>query len=222
VDDGRGARPLVRPAAEDLFRLGTAEAVEAGRRQALAGAADPGPLHADAVRVLAGYADPDLGQRALAEAFLGYLAARPDAVWRDCRPGHLTASTLVIDPSGDAVLLALHPLVGSWVQLGGHLEPADPSLASAAAREAAEESGIPGLRLDPTPLHLDVHPVTCSIGVPTRHFDVRYLAVAPPGAEPVLTAELLDLRWFPAAQLPDDTAPDLPDLVARARHRLRA
>ena len=226
ADDGRGARPLVRPDPEDLFRLGTAEAVEAGRLAALAGTADPGPLHADAVRVLTGYAAPDRGQAALREAFLGYLAARPDAVWRDCRPGHLTASVLVLDPTRDAVLLALHPRLGAWVQLGGHLEPADAGLAGAAAREAAEESGIGGLRLDPAPVDLDVHPVTCSLGVPTRHFDVRYLAVAPPGAEPVSPAELArpaelaDVRWFPAGALPADAAADIPDLVARARRRL--
>jgi coenzyme F420-0:L-glutamate ligase len=221
VDDGRGSRPLLRPAADDLFRLGTAEAVEAGRRAALAGGADPGPLHADAARVLAGYADPDPGQRALRQAFLGYLAARPDAVWRDCRPGHLTASALVVDPARDAVLLALHPRIGAWVQLGGHLEPADTALLGAAGREAAEESGIPDLRLDPAPLHLDVHPVTCSLGVPTRHFDVRYLAVAAPGAEPVRTGELADLRWFPATGLPADAAADIPELVVRAQRRLR-
>jgi coenzyme F420-0:L-glutamate ligase/coenzyme F420-1:gamma-L-glutamate ligase len=31
VDDRRGSRPLVRPAGEDMFRLGTAEAAAAGR-----------------------------------------------------------------------------------------------------------------------------------------------------------------------------------------------
>ena len=220
VDDRRGVRALIRPAAEDLFRLGTAEAVEAGRRAALAGVADPGPLHADAVRVLSGYTGTDPGQRALRQAFLAYLAARPDAVWRDCRPGHLTGSALVLDPARDAVLLGLHSRVGAWVQLGGHLEPPDAGLAAAAAREAAEESGIAGLRLDPAPLHLDVHPVTCSLGVPTRHFDVRYLAVAAAGAEPVPTGELADLRWFRTAQLPAGAAEDIPDLVARARARL--
>jgi coenzyme F420-0:L-glutamate ligase len=220
VDDGRGSRPLLRPAAEDLFRLGTAEAVELGRREALAGMADPGPLHADAVRVLAALADPDPGQRALREAFLGYLAARPDAVWQDCRPGHLTASALLVDPIRDAVLLALHPRIGAWVPLGGHLEPADTGLAGAAAREVAEEAGIADLRVDQAPLQLDVYPVTCALGVPTRHFDVCYLATAPTATEPMLTAELLDLRWFPAAELPADVAPDVPALVARARHRL--
>ena len=67
-----------------------------------------------------------------------------------------------------------------WLQLGGHCEPGDHTLLDAAAREAREESGIGSLSFDPTPLALDVHPITCSLGVPTRHFDVQFLAVAPP------------------------------------------
>jgi coenzyme F420-0:L-glutamate ligase len=220
VDDGRGSAPLLRPAGEDLFRLGTAEAMEAGRRAALAGTADPGPVHADAVRLVTEHADADPGQRALREAFLGYLAARPDAVWRDCRPGHVTASALVVDPSRGAVLLALHPRVGAWIQLGGHLEEHDSGVAAAAAREAVEESGIADLRLDPVPLDLDVLPVTCSLGVPTRHFDIRFLAVAPAGAQPTPTAEQPDVRWFPVSALPEQAAVDIPTLVGRAMARL--
>lgn len=34
-DDGRGSGPLVRPAADDLFRLGTAEAIRLGRTEAV-------------------------------------------------------------------------------------------------------------------------------------------------------------------------------------------
>jgi dehydro coenzyme F420 reductase / coenzyme F420-0:L-glutamate ligase / coenzyme F420-1:gamma-L-glutamate ligase len=220
VDDPRGSKPLLRPAAEDLFRLGTAEAVELGRQRTLAGTADPGPLHADAVRLVREQAEADPVQRGLGEAFLGFLAARPDAVWRDCRPGHLTASAMIVDPSRDAVLLALHPRIGAWVQLGGHLEECDGSIAAAAAREAAEESGIVGLQLDPTPVDLNVLPVTCSLGVPTRHFDIRFVAVAATGGRPTPTAEQPDVRWFPAAELPADAGVDIPALVARARRRL--
>ena len=43
VDDPRGARALLRPPADDLVRLGTAEAGEEGRRAALADVADPAP-----------------------------------------------------------------------------------------------------------------------------------------------------------------------------------
>ena len=55
ADDGRGARPLIRSSTEDMFRLGTAEAVAQGRRDALAArrsirAYTDEPVPTDAVR----------------------------------------------------------------------------------------------------------------------------------------------------------------------------
>ncbi|WP_300011463.1 NUDIX hydrolase [Pseudonocardia sp.] len=163
--------------------------------------------------------DPkDEGQRALKHALLAFLDARPDACERSCVPGHLTASALVLDAVGERTLLTLHPRVGRWIQLGGHCEPGDPSLVAAALREATEESGIAGLHIDPRPLHVDVHPVTCSLGVPTRHLDVRYLVHAPAGAVERISEESDDLRWWPVGALPvgSDT---VATMVAAARER---
>jgi hypothetical protein len=56
--------------------------------------------------------------------------------------------------------------------------------------------------------------------VPTRHFDVRFLAVAPEGADPVRSEESLDLQWFPWDALPDGVSPELPQLLETARRRL--
>ena len=219
-DDGMGSRTLIRGSVDDLFRLGTAEAMAIGRED-VGGATDlVPPLHADAVEVITGLQPGSTADAALRQAFLSFLAARPDAMWRSCAPGHLTASALVVDPSRRSVLLTLHPRVGLWVQLGGHCEPGDHTLLDAAAREAREESGIGALSFDPAPLGLDVHPITCSLGVATRHLDVRFLAVAPEGAEPVTSEESLDLRWFGFDDLPSDTSPELPGLVAAARERL--
>lgn len=219
-DDGNGSRELIRPADDDLFRLGTAEAIALGREDV--GWADgvaPG-LQADAIEVISAMPPGDVLANAVRQGFLGFLAARPDAMWRSCTAGHLTASALVLDPSREMVLLTLHPRVGLWLQLGGHCEPGDHTLLDAAAREAREESGIGALSFDPTPLALDVHPITCSLGVPTRHFDVQFLAVAPAGAEPVPSAESVDLRWFQWDELPTGVSPELPTLVALARERL--
>lgn len=161
-------------------------------------------LHADTFETLADWQPSTTGQRSLREAFLGFLAARPDACARSCEPGHITASALVLSSSGAEVLLTLHPRVGAWLQLGGHCEPTDTTLAGAALREATEESGIDGLTIDPVPLHVDVHPITCSLGKPTRHFDVRFVVRAPAGASPVRSDESLDLRWWPVNALPED------------------
>jgi 8-oxo-dGTP pyrophosphatase MutT (NUDIX family) len=175
-------------------------------------------VHADAVRILSDWAADDPGQQALRQAFLGFLAARPDACARACVPGHLTASAVVVSHDGMQVLLTLHPRVGRWVQLGGHCEEGDAGLAAAALREATEESGIEDLKIDPRPLHLDVHPITCSLGVPTRHFDVRFLLYAPAGATPVRSSESVDLAWWPTHSLPPDLAPLLPVMESyRAR-----
>jgi 8-oxo-dGTP pyrophosphatase MutT (NUDIX family) len=91
----------------------------------------------------------------------------------------------------------------------------------AAAREAREETGIGSLSFDPRPLALDIHPITCSLGVPTRHFDVQFLAVAPADAEPVISGESIDLRWFGWDQLPHGAADEIPRLIELARDRLQ-
>jgi coenzyme F420-0:L-glutamate ligase len=223
-DDGKGSSQLIRGSVGDLFRLGTAEALALGQAGAAsAGAVSAGAvlagLQADVLATLGSMPlDPSdgTGQAAIREGFYGLLAARPDATRRGCVPGHITASVLLFDAAGERVLLTLHPRVGLWVQVGGHLED-DESLQAAALREATEESGIPGIVLEPVPVDLDVHPITCSLGVPTRHFDVRFIGSAPAGAEPVISEESDDLRWFALDELPAEVAPELPGLIARAR-----
>jgi 8-oxo-dGTP pyrophosphatase MutT (NUDIX family) len=185
---------------------------------------DPDPergLYADAVALLSSWAAPDAAQDALRREYLAFLAAEPGAMGRACRAGHLTASALLVDAARGAALLTLHPKVGRWLQLGGHCEPGDATLAAAARREVTEEGGILGVTVDPVPLDLDIHPIECVRGIPNRHLDVRFLAHAPPGAEPVRSAESDDLRWWPLDALPGSAETDgLLRMAARAAERL--
>lgn len=141
----------------------------------------------------------------------------PGALRRDHGPAHLTASGLVIDPDGTAVLLVLHRKVGLWLQPGGHVEAGDASLVSAAVREAEEETGVRGLAADPVPLRLDRHPAPCGV---QEHLDVQFLLRAPERSAPGVSAESLDVRWWPVDGLPRqrvDLAPLVADGVARLR-----
>jgi hypothetical protein len=49
---------------------------------------------------------------------------------------------------------------------------------------------------------------------------VRFLALAPEGAEPVRSDESLDLQWFEWDALPEGASPELPRLLEAARTRL--
>jgi 8-oxo-dGTP pyrophosphatase MutT (NUDIX family) len=180
-----------------------------------------GALHDDALTVLTGWAAPDADQERLRLEFVAHLHAHPDALRRSCRPDHLTASTLVLSADHSEVLLTLHAKAGRWFQMGGHCEPQDSSLAGAALREAAEESGIANLAIDPRPVHLDAHDVPfCGAG-DGRHLDVRFLAVAPPGTAPAATEESLEVRWWPVTALPTDE-PSIRALVSLALRRAQS
>lgn len=179
--------------------------------------ADPGS--AGAAAVLASWRASDAEQDDRRRAYLEHLDRVPDGVWRSGRPDHLTASCLVLDPAGERVLLQLHVKARLWLQMGGHVEPGDASLADAALREAREESGLDDLVLigDGQPLRLDVHPAPCDRrpleqGGARHHLDVQYAAVAATGAVPRANAESLDVRWWPVGDLPG-ASPELRSMV---------
>nr|WP_227463625.1 NUDIX hydrolase [Nocardioides lijunqiniae] len=162
---------------------------------------------------LRGWTAPSPVQEALRLRYVAHLEAHPDGLSRDCRPDHLTASTLVLSADHTQVLLTLHAKARRWFQLGGHCEPGDPTLAGAALREATEEGGLARLRLDPVPVQLSKHAVPfCGPDGDVHHLDVRFLAVAAPGAVPEVSEESLDVAWWPVAALPDPGS-DLVELV---------
>ena len=174
-------------------------------------------LHADARSVLEGWAAPDAGQDRLRRAYLEHLAVHPDAVAKAGPPTHLTASCVVLDGRGERVLLTHHRKADAWFQFGGHLEDGDASLWSAARREGREESGLARLEPLPDPVQLDRHVLVGSFGRCREHLDVRYAAVAPEGAEAVVSDESHDVRWWPVEALPAGTAAELGPLVSAAR-----
>ena len=129
-------------------------------------------------------------------------------------PGHLTASAVVVDHELERALLIFHAKLGLWLQPGGHFEPAELDPLSAALREVREETGIaalpyegdalrPGSPPDDLPtrslLDLDVHAIPARKSEPLHHhFDLRFLVVAPPGAQPYAGDGAEAIRWIEA------------------------
>jgi 8-oxo-dGTP pyrophosphatase MutT (NUDIX family) len=147
----------------------------------------------------------------------------PGLLTKAAAPSHLTASAVVVTPDAASTCLVLHGKLGLWVQPGGHLEPGDPSVAAAAAREVTEETGLTGLTVDsvlPVPVLLSRHRSPCRPGVVDWHLDVQFALVAAAGT-PVVSAESRDVAWFGVDALPPDTAPGVATSVIRTIQAVR-
>lgn len=129
-----------------------------------------------------------------------YEGHEPGVLDRTCRPGHLTGSALVVDPSNRQVLVLFHAKLQRWLQPGGHAD-GDADLARVALREATEETGISGLRVLEPAIDLDVHVVKPPFEDAHEHHDVRFLVLAPPGACPLGNHESEKLEWVSVQNL---------------------
>ncbi len=153
-------------------------------------------------KILTSFRPPTKEQLETRLRMLAFIDEHPiDAHLRSCVPGHLTASALIVDASGERALLTHHMKLGRWLQLGGHCD-GDANLAHVALRECIEESGIDDLAIDPAPVDLDVHWIPPHKQDPGHwHLDTRFLVRAPEGASERISDESLELRWWKPTEL---------------------
>ena len=150
------------------------------------------------------------------------IEGRAESAARTTRPGHLTGSAFVVDSTATHALLLFHTKLQRWLQPGGHAD-GDMNLVNVAWREATEESGIEGLMIDPAPIDLDIHRVAPPKEDAHLHLDVRFLVVAPFGAQPVANDESQAMLWVAEADLATyDLDPGLRRMAVAGFARARA
>ncbi len=155
-------------------------------------------------------------EAAVVEDFAALASDPGEPYRRERAAGHFTASAFLVDRTGRRTLLTHHRKLGLWLQPGGHAD-GERDLAAVALQEAREETGLPGLRLEPGLFDLDRHWIPEHTGVPAHwHYDARYVVRAGEVEAFVVSAESHDLAWRDIAVLADD-----PDADASLRRMAR-
>lgn len=113
---------------------------------------------APVAELLAGFAPVDAREAQDAACLRHYLETEPDLLTRENTAMHLTASSWIVNPARDRVLLCWHNIYRSWSWTGGHAD-GDADLLAVALREAREETGAVCAPLCTRPLAVDILPV---------------------------------------------------------------
>ncbi len=160
-------------------------------------------------QALAGHGRRHPADAALARQFLELLDDAENPFLRSRLAGHFTGSAWVVSADGARTLLTHHRKLERWLQPGGHAD-GDTDLARVALREAEEETGVPGLRLeDGTIFDLDRHWIPERRDVPGHwHYDVRYVVRAGADERYVVSEESNALAWRGIADVAADPASD--------------
>lgn len=180
------------------------------------------PSHAPGLAdLLADYRRRWPDEAAATEQFLALLDAPEDPFGRARLAGHFTGSAWLVDPTGKRVLLTHHRKLQRWLQLGGHAD-GDRDLAQVALREAQEESGLGGLRVERALFDIDRHWIPERGDVPGHwHYDARYVVHAGLDEAYVVGDESLDLAWREIAAIGADPGADASLRRMAAKWRLR-
>jgi 8-oxo-dGTP pyrophosphatase MutT (NUDIX family) len=134
--------------------------------------------------------------------------------WSRANPVHVTGSAVVLHPPSRRVLLRWHERMGSWLHVGGHVDPGETSPWNAVEREALEETGLTDLQAWPDPakpaiIHVAVVPVPAANDEPAHnHADVRYVLATARPDDAVPERPSAPLRWVHVAEARDLVGPD--------------
>lgn len=135
------------------------------------------------------------------------LLEHPRAFFRDNLPGHITASSWIVDKDRKFALLSHHAKLNRWLQPGGHADGHE-DVVAVAQREAYEETGLISLQLImPGIFDLDIHRIPARPDFPEHyHYDIRFLFQASKEESIAISGESHDLAWISIDEIPRKTA----------------
>ncbi|HEY8326846.1 MAG TPA: NUDIX hydrolase [Rhodanobacter sp.] len=165
----------------------------------------PATIMIDAIRR---YRDQWQGEAATAAQFETFLHTHANAFERSNAAGHFTGSCWLVSADGARVLLMHHRKLDRWLQPGGHAD-GDTDLARVALREAQEETGVAGLRIEGGIFDIDRHRIPERGGEPEHwHYDVRYVVRAGTDERFTVNQESRALTWRAVTDVADDASLD--------------
>lgn len=155
------------------------------------------------------YRDLWQGEAESVAQFETFLRSHADVFERSHAIAHFTGSAWLVSADGRKVLLMHHRKLDRWLQPGGHAD-GDGDLARVALREAQEETGVPGLRVERDIFDIDRHRIaTRGSEAEHWHYDVRYVVRAGADERFVINSESRALAWRPVTDVAADTSLDV-------------
>lgn len=138
---------------------------------------------------------------------------------RSTYPAHFTASAWLVSADGERALLMQHRKLDRWLQPGGHAD-GNTDLAEVALREAAEETGLSDLAVDPLIFDLDAHEIPARCNEPQHwHYDVRFVVRANASEHFHANEESRAMAWHPVVEIATNETLD-PSIRRMARRWL--
>lgn len=134
---------------------------------------------------------------------LKFIEKHKGNIGRENPDGHLTASAWILNEAKSKVLLIYHKKLNRWLQPGGHIEVEDSSLASAALREALEETNLKSVQfLNSTVYDIDVHIIPARKTEKEHyHLDFRFCFSADENEIAQHSDEVKDMKWIELSSL---------------------
>lgn len=154
------------------------------------------------------YRDQWQGESPVVLQFQAFLHTHANAFERSNLTGHFTGSCWLVSADGMRVLLMHHRKLDRWLQPGGHAD-GDTDLARVALREAQEETGVTGLRVEGGIFDIDRHLIAARMNEPEHwHYDVRYVVRAGADERFTINQESRALAWRAVTDVAADESLD--------------